>query len=93
MSVNSRQKATKIIGQRKGFYRQRNPESSCARKETFDIDILVTSRNGHRKIIQVEPVEPVMRNIYQSNTYRKDLSWPHFNDEPRVQEKQQVKDQ
>ena len=22
-----------------------------------------------------------------------DLSWPHFNDEPRVQEKQQVKDQ
>ena len=31
--------------------------------------------------------------IYQSNTYRKDLSWLHFDDEPRVQEKQQVKDQ
>ena len=41
----------------------------------------------------MEPVEPVLKNIYQSNTYRKDLSWPHFNDEPRVQEKQQVKDQ
>ena len=26
-------------------------------------------------------------------TYRKDLSWPHSDDEPRLQEKQQVKDQ
>ena len=41
----------------------------------------------------VEPVEPVLKNICHSNTYRKDLSWAHFNDEPRVQEKQQVKDQ
>ena len=40
----------------------------------------------------MEPVEPVLKNIYQSNTYRKDLSWPHFDDEPMVQEKQQVKD-
>ena len=52
MSVNSRLKATKIIGQRKAFYRQIIPESSCAKKETVDIDILVTSRNGHRKIVQ-----------------------------------------
>ena len=52
MSVNSRLKATKIIGQRKAFYRQRIPEFSCARKETVDIDIFVTSRNGDRKIIQ-----------------------------------------
>ena len=52
MSVNSRLKATKIIGQRKAFYRQRIPESSCVRKETVDIDILVTSRNGDRKIMQ-----------------------------------------
>ena len=50
MSVNSRFKATKIIGQRKAFYRQRIPEFSCARKETVDIDVLVTSRNGDRKI-------------------------------------------
>ena len=48
MSVNSRLKATKIIGQRKAFYRQSIPESSCARKETLDIDILVTSRNEDR---------------------------------------------
>ena len=33
----------------------------------------------------MEPVKPVLKNICQSNTYRKD--------EPRVQEKQQVKDQ
>ena len=52
MSVNSRLKATKIIGQKKAFYRQRIPESSCVRKETVDIDILVTSRNGDRKIMQ-----------------------------------------
>ena len=52
MSVNSRLNAIKIIGQRKAFYRQRIPESSCARKETADIDILVTSRNDDRKIMQ-----------------------------------------
>ena len=89
-----------------GLFPERIPESSCARTETVDRAILVTSRNGDRKIMksiritrppskkkEVEPVEPVLKNIYQSNTYRKDLSWPHFNDEPRVQEKQQVKDQ
>ena len=79
MSVNSRLKATKVIGQRKAFYRQRIPESSCARKEIFDIDNLVTSRNGDRKIMQstrirsrpplrkkgVKPGEPVLQNIYQ----------------------------
>ena len=52
MSVNSRLKATKIIGQGKAFCRQKIPESSCARKETVDIDILVTSRNVDRKIMQ-----------------------------------------
>ena len=42
MSTDSRFKATKIIAQRKAFYRQRIQESSCARKETVDVDILVT---------------------------------------------------
>ena len=41
MSVNSRLKAISIIGQRKASYRQRIPESSCARKENVDTDILV----------------------------------------------------
>ena len=49
MSVNSRLKVTKIIGQRKTFYRQRITKPSCARKKTADIDILVTSRNGDKK--------------------------------------------
>ena len=49
MSVNSRLKATTIIGQRKTFYRQRIPESSGARKETVDIGILATFRNGDRE--------------------------------------------
>ena len=50
--VNSRLKATKIKSQRKAFYRQRIPKSSYVRKETVDIDILVTSRDGDRKIMQ-----------------------------------------
>ena len=52
MSVNSRVKATKIIDQRKAFYSQKISEFSCARNETVDIDILVTFRNGDRKINQ-----------------------------------------
>ena len=32
---------TKIMGKKKAFFRQRIPESNCARKETVDIDILV----------------------------------------------------
>ena len=52
MYVNSRLKSTKFIAQGEAFYRQRIPESSCWRKETVDIDILVTSRNSDRKIVQ-----------------------------------------
>ena len=51
MYVNTRLKTIKIVGQWKAFYRQRIPEPSCARKKTVDIDILVTSRNGDRKIM------------------------------------------
>ena len=47
MSANSTLKVTKIIGQRKAFYRERIPETSCARKETVEIDIPVTSTNGN----------------------------------------------
>ena len=43
MPVNSILKTIYIVGQKKTFYRQRITESSCARKETVDIDILVTS--------------------------------------------------
>ena len=44
-------------------------------------------------ISKKEPVEQVQMNIYQSNTYGKDLCWLHFDNEPRVQERQQVKDE
>ena len=38
----------------------------------------------------MEPVEPVQIDTYQINTYRKDLSWLHFDNQLRDQEKQQV---
>ena len=41
----------------------------------------------------MEPVQPIEMNIYQSNTYRKDLSWLHFDNEQMVQERQLAKDQ
>ena len=76
MSVNSRLKATKIIGQRKAFYRQRISESSCAKKETVDIDIVVISGNGDKKIMEsIRIIQTVPLNIYHNNTYRKDLAW------------------
>ena len=52
MPVNSRLKAIWIISQKKAFYREWIPESNCAKKETDDIDILVTSGNGDIKIMQ-----------------------------------------
>ena len=45
-------KSIQLRGQGKAFYRQSMSEPSCARKETVDITILVTSRNGDRKIMQ-----------------------------------------
>ena len=53
MSVISRLTATKMMGQRKAFYRQRILESSRARKETVEIDILKTSSNADRKMMQL----------------------------------------
>ena len=36
---------------------------------------------------KVESVEPVFKNVCQSNTYIEELGWPHFDDEPKVQDK------
>ena len=41
-----------IMSQRKVYCRQRIQQSSCARKETADKDIIKTSKNGDRKIMQ-----------------------------------------
>ena len=73
---------------------QRIPEASCVSKKTVDIDILVTSGNGDRKIMQtnrinkqtslenreMELVEPVhlQKNRYYSNTYRKKFKLATF---------------
>ena len=40
--------------------------------------------------MEVETVRPVQMNIFQINNYKKDLDWLYFDDESRVQEKQQV---
>ena len=44
---------THLREQRKTFYRQKIPESSCARKETVDIDVLVTSGNSDMMSISI----------------------------------------
>ena len=70
MSVNSRLKAIRILGQRKAFYRQRIQEPNCARKKTVDIEILVTSRNRDRKIMQSirkRSRPPLLHNLYSMN--------------------------
>ena len=37
---------------------------------------------------EVEPVQPVYMNIYQSYIYNKDISWLRSDHEPRIQERQ-----
>ena len=56
MFVNSRLKTNQIIGQSKALYRQRNPE-------TVDIDILVKSRNGDRKIMRSRKSTPAFSKM------------------------------
>ena len=57
--------------------------------DTIDKNIKNVKKSTLKK---VEPVQPVHINIYQSNAYRKDLSWLHFHDEPIVQKRQQKED-
>ena len=52
ISIHSRLKVIYIIGGRKAFCGQRIPDSSCVRKETVDIEILIIyRRKGDRKIM------------------------------------------
>ena len=106
MSINSRLKVTKIIGQRRAFLKQRIRERCCAKKETVDIYILVTSRNGDRKIMKFIRITSrsttrkrkwnQLSQFWRISTeviHIEKTCWPHFDNELRVQEKQQVKDQ
>ena len=51
VTFSSRLKGIQIIGQGNTLWRSKISQSSSARKETIDIDILVMSRNGDRKIM------------------------------------------
>lgn len=78
-------------------------QSTCVKKEAVGKEILITFKNGNIQPIRikggppksnkVEPVQPNQINIYQINTYSKDLDKLHFDNESRVQYKQQVKGQ
>ena len=63
-------------------------------KEWWQKNCAVYQKNEYTSLEnkEVEPIQPVQMNIYQSNTYKKDLSWLHFNSEAKVQERQQTKD-
>ena len=78
MPVDSRLKAIQIIGQREAFYKQKIIESAFVRAEAVDIDILMISRNGDKKIMQSIRVtsRPTM-----SMSYRKDFNWLNFNND------------
>ena len=47
-----RRKANQVTGQRKAFCRQRIPESTCAGKETVNIEILTVAKKSSKKIMQ-----------------------------------------
>ena len=46
MSVTSRLKVAKIIGQRKPFHEKRIPESRCERKKALDIPVASAMAHG-----------------------------------------------
>ena len=48
------------------------------------LDIKIIGQNNDYTFLEkkeVEPTEPVQKNVYESDTYRKDLSWLYFNDQ------------
>ena len=95
MFVDSRMKAINIIGQRKPFCRQIITEFSSAKKETFEIDILIPP-------IRITSRPPTRIRKWKQCQFRwtttkiitiEDLSWLQFNVEPRYKEWKQVRDQ
>ena len=80
MSVTSRLKATKIIGRE--FQSLAVQGRNCWRRHPCNIyewwlknhAIYQNNELTFLKKKEVEPVQPVLKNIYESNTYRKDLS-------------------
>ena len=63
--------------------------SRLVRKNTVDKDILVTFRYGLRKNIshkndKEEPIQSVQMNMFQSNVYKADLEFTHFDHKQSV---------
>ena len=81
VSINSRLKVIQIIGHRRVLYRQRIPDTSYTRLETPDLDILLISRYGDRKIIQ-----PIRTSLDQTPTKVIPIEVLRFDSEKRVQE-------
>ena len=93
------------MDQRKAFCKQRILDSSCAWKGTVDIEIFITlgivAHKNHTSWLnnkwtsymdkEIGPGQLFQWNIYQSLNYRKDFGCPHFDNELKFQEKQQVK--
>ena len=73
MSVNFRLSAILMLGQRNVFCRKRIQKfkKETAMEETVDINILITPRNGVRKIMQ-----PIRRTSGPATRMRK---WNQFN--------------
>ena len=59
MSVNSGLKATKIIGQRKAFYRQRIPGFSRARKETEETNHNINVKVKFKTYFQLKVISSI----------------------------------
>ena len=38
---------------KKNLFKQRIPKATCAKKETVELEILITSRNGEKKIMNL----------------------------------------
>ena len=88
MSVNSKLKTTKTQGMHSIG---REFQSLAVRVKKHLGMVTEKSRNLSKYNKQtsldskeVEPVQPVQMNTYQTNTYRKYLSCLHFDDEPMV---------
>ena len=77
------------IGQRKTLCKEEISGSRLVRKNTVDKGILVTFKYGLRKNIshknnKEEPIQPVQMNMFQSNVYKTDLEFTHFDPKQSV---------
>ena len=91
VSINSRLKAIQMIGQRKHSI-GREFQSLAMRGKKLLTQISL-KHIGIQEWLQKSHTT-YQNKIYESySTYRRGLSWPHFSYEPRIQQRQQRKNQ